>query len=80
MDLALLLLSGGLAMSLAASRGDRRARVVPAVASAVLLLTLVVPVLRPFQVVGHLGMAAALVVTAIRLHLFLARGFRHAHG
>lgn len=78
-DLGLAMLSGGTAMSLAASRGDHRGRVMAAAASALLLATLVVPVLRPYQVVGHLGMAAALVATAVQLHLFLVREFRHAH-
>jgi hypothetical protein len=78
-DLGLVMLSGGTAMSLAASRGDRRGRVMAAAAAAVLLATLVVPVLRPFQVVGHLGMATALVASAVQLHLFLVREFRHAH-
>lgn len=78
-DLVLVMFSGGVAMSLATSRGDRRGHVMAAAAAAVLLATLVVPVLRPYQVVGHLGMAAALVATAVQLHLFLVREFRHAH-
>lgn len=78
-DLGLVLLSGSTAMSLAASRSDRQAKGMAAAAAAVLLATLVVPVLRPFQVVGHLGMAVALVATAVQLHLFLVREFRHAH-
>jgi hypothetical protein len=78
-DLGLVMLSGGVAMSLATSRGDRRGQVMAAAAAVLLLATLVVPVLRPFQVVGHLGMAAALVANAVQLHRFLVREFRHAH-
>jgi len=78
-DLGLVMLSGATAMSLAASRGDQRGRVMAVAASAVLLATLVVPDLRPYQLVGHLAMVAALVVNAVQLHLFLVREFRHAH-
>jgi hypothetical protein len=53
--------------------------VVPLVASLALLVTLVVPALQPYRALGHAAMAAALVVTAVQLHLFLVRGFRHAH-
>ncbi|MDZ4689630.1 MAG: hypothetical protein SH850_31520 [Planctomycetaceae bacterium] len=79
MDLALLLLSAYTATSLATSRGQRLGWVVPVLASAVLLVTFLVPVLQPYRALGHAGMAAALVVTAVQLHLFLVRGFRHAH-
>jgi hypothetical protein len=78
-DLGLVLLSGATAMSLAACRGDRQGQVMAAAAAALLLATLAVPVLRPFLVVGHLVMAAALVATAVQLHRFLVREFRHAH-
>ena len=47
--------------------------------AAMLFATLVAPVLRPFQVVGHLGMVAVLIASAVQLHLFLVREFRHAH-
>lgn len=79
MDLALLLISAGTATSLATSRGERQGWVLPLLASAGLLVTLVVPALQPYRALGHAGMAAALVVTAVQLHLFLVRGFRHAH-
>ncbi len=79
MDLALLLLSASTATSLATSRGERLGWVVPVLASAVLLATFLVPVLQLYRALGHAGMAAALVVTAVQLHLFLVRGFRHAH-
>jgi hypothetical protein len=79
MDIALLLLSAGTATSLATSRGERLGWVVPLLASCGLLVTLVVPALQPYRAVGHAGMAAALVGTALQLHLFLVRGFRHAH-
>jgi hypothetical protein len=78
-DLGLAMLSGGTAMSLAASRGDRHSQVMAALAAIVLLATLVVPVLQPFKLLGHLAMAAALVSGAVQLHLFLVREFRHAH-
>jgi hypothetical protein len=77
--IALLLLSAGTATSLANSRGERLAWVLPLLASLGLLVTLVVPALGPYRALGHIGMAAALVVTAVQLHLFLVRGFRHAH-
>ena len=79
MDIALLLLSAGTATSLASSRGERLGWVVPLVASLGLLVTLVVPALQPYRALGHTGMAAALVVTAVQLHVFLMRGFRLAH-
>ena len=79
MDIALLLLSVGTVTSLAASHGERLGWVVPLLASLGLLVTLVVPAVHPYRALGHLGMAAALVVTAVQLHLFLVRGFRHAH-
>ena len=78
-DFVWLLLSAGTAMSLALSRGDHFGLVTPLLASAILLATLVVPALQPYRAVGHAGMAAALVVTAVQLHLFVVRGFRHAH-
>ncbi len=78
-DLGLVMLSGATAMSLAASRGDRQGQVMAAAAAVVLLATMVVPVLRPFLVLGHLCMAAALIATAVQLHRFLVREFRHAH-
>jgi hypothetical protein len=79
MDLIWLLLSAGTATSLATSRGERLGWVVAMLASAGLLVTLVVPALQPYRALGHAGMAAALVVTAVQLHLFVVRGFRHAH-
>ena len=79
MDIALLLLSAGTATSLATSRDERLGWVVPLVASLGLLVTLVVPALQPYRALGHTGMAAALVVTAVQLHIFLMRGFRRAH-
>lgn len=79
MDLVGLFLSAGAAWSLATSRGERLGWVVPLLASAGLLITLVVPALQPYRAMAHAGMAAALVVTAVQLHLFLVRGFRHAH-
>jgi hypothetical protein len=79
MDLIWLLLSAGTATSLALSRGEPLGWVVPLLASLGLLATLVVPALQPYRALGHAGMAAALVVTAVQLHLFLVRGFRHAH-
>jgi hypothetical protein len=79
MDLVWLLLSAGTATSLAASRGERRGWVVPLLASLGLLAVVVVPALQPYRALGHAGMAAALVVLAVQLHLFLVRGFRHAH-
>jgi len=78
-DIALLLLSAGTATSLSTSRGERLGWVVPLPASLGLLVTLVVPALQPYRALGHAGMAAALVVTAVQLHFFLVRGFRHAH-
>jgi hypothetical protein len=79
MDLVWLLLSAGTATSLAISRGERLGWVTPLLASALLLVTLVVPALQPYRALGHAGMAAALVVTAVQLHLFVVRGFRYAH-
>ena len=79
LDLAWLLLSAFTATTLARSRGERLDWVVPLLASLGLLATLVVPVLQPYRALGHAAMAAALVVTAVKLHLFLERGFRHAH-
>lgn len=77
-DLTWLLLSAGAATSLAISRGERLGWVVPLLASAGLLVTLILPALEPYRALGHAGMAAALVVEATQLHLFLVRGFRHA--
>jgi hypothetical protein len=77
-DLIWLLLSGGAAASLAISRGEHLGGVVPLLAAAGLFATLIVPALQPYRALGHAGMAAALVVAAILLHLFLVRGFRHA--
>lgn len=77
-DLIWLLLSAGAATSLATSCGERLGWVVPLLASAGLLATLILPALEPYRALGHAGMAAALVVAAIQLHLFLVRGFRHA--
>lgn len=79
MDFIWMLLSAGTAWSLAASRGERLGWLLPLLASTLLLATLVVPLLQPYRALGHAGMAAALVVTAIQLHLFVVRGFRHAH-
>ena len=79
MELVWLLLSAGTATSLAMSRGERLGWVTPLVASAVLLATLVVPALQPYRALGHACMAAALVITAVQLHLFVVRGFRYAH-
>ena len=79
MDIGWLLLSAGTARSLATSRGERLDWVVPLVASCGLLVTLVVPALQPYRALGHTGMAAALIVTAVQLHIFLVQGFRHAH-
>jgi hypothetical protein len=76
-DLIWLLLSAGAATSLARSCGERLGWVVPLLASAGLLVTLILPALEPYRALGHAGMAAALVVAAIQLHLFLVRGFRH---
>ena len=78
-DFVWLLLSAGTAATLAKSRGERLDWVVPLLSSLVLLATLVVPALQPCRALGHGAMAAALVVTAVQLHLFLERGFRHAH-
>src|SRR5688572_1814217 len=78
-DFVWLLLSAGTAVALANSRGERLGWVVPLLASLVLLATLVVPALQPYRALGHGAMAAALLVTAVQLHLFLERGFRHAH-
>lgn len=77
-DLLWLLLSTGAATSLVTSCGERLGWVVPFLASAGLLVTLILPALEPYRALGHAGMAAALVVAAIQLHLFLVRGFRHA--
>jgi hypothetical protein len=79
MDLMWLLLSAGMAMSLVKSSGERFGWVVALLASAGLLVTLLVPALGSYRALAHAGMAAALVVTAVQLHLFLVRGFRHAH-
>ncbi len=78
-ELIWLVTSAGTLTSLATSRGDRRGWIVALLASAGLLASLMVPSLQPFRGVAHAGMAAALVVAAIQLHLFLVRGFRHAH-
>jgi hypothetical protein len=78
-DLIWLLLSAGTATSLATSRGDRLGWRVPLLASLLLLATLIVPAMQPFRAVGHAAMAAVLIVLAIQLHLFVVRGFRHAH-
>ena len=78
-DLVWLLLSGVTATTLATSRGERLGWLVPLLASLVLLATLAVPALQPYRALGHAAMAAALVVTAVQLHIFLERGFRHAH-
>lgn len=77
-DLLWLLLSAGAATSLATSCGERLGWVVTLLASAGLLATLILPTLEPYRALGHAGMAAALVVAALQLHLFLVRGFRHA--
>jgi hypothetical protein len=66
-------------MSLATSRGSRDEQAVAAAAATVLLATLVMPELRPYRVVGHLAMAAALVINAVQLHRFLVREFENAH-
>lgn len=78
-DLGLVMLSGATAMSLASSREDRHGQWIAGAAAVVLLATLVVPALHPFRLLGHLGMAAALVANAVQLHRFLVREFRHAH-
>jgi hypothetical protein len=78
-DLVWLVLSAGTALRLSNSRGERLGWVVPLLASAGLLATLMVPALQPYRALGHGAMAAALIVTAVQLHLFLERGFRHAH-
>ena len=78
MDVIWLLVSAGTTMSLAASRGERGGWVVALLASAGLLATLVVPALQSYRALGYAGMAAALIVTAIQLHLFVVRGLRHA--
>jgi hypothetical protein len=78
-DLAWLVMSAGTALRLSNSRGDRLGWVVPLLAAVGLLATLMVPALQPYRALGHGAMAAALVVTAVQLHLFLERGFRHAH-
>ena len=78
-DLVWLVLSAGTALALSNSRGDRLGWVVSLLASVGLLATLVVPALQPYRALGHGAMAAALIVTAVQLHLFLERGFRHAH-
>jgi hypothetical protein len=77
-DLIWLLLSAGTVTSLAISRGEPLGWVLPLLASLGLLATLLVPTLQPYRALGHAAMAAALVVTAVQLHLFLERGFRHA--
>jgi hypothetical protein len=77
-DILWLLASTATSMSLANSRGERLGWMLPMMASAWLLVTLVVPAFQPYRAVGHAGMAAALVVTAVQLHLFVVRGFRHA--
>lgn len=78
-DLALVMLSGATAMSLANSREDRHGQWMAAAAAVGLFATLMVPALTPFQLLGHLGMAGALVANAVQLHRFLVREFRHAH-
>jgi hypothetical protein len=78
-DLGLVMLSGATAISLATSRSDRPGQWLAAAAAAVLFATLVVPVLAPLQVSGHVFMAAVLVFNAVQLHLFLVREFGHAH-
>ena len=78
-DFIWLLLSAITATDLGISRGESFGWVVPLLASAWLLATLVVPVLQPYRALGHAAMAAALIVTAVQLHLFLERGFRDAH-
>ena len=77
-DLLWLLLSAGVATSLVTSCGERLGWVVPLLPSAGLFATLILPALEPYRALGYAGMASALVVTAIQLHLFLVRGFRHA--
>lgn len=77
--LAGLLISAGTAWSLASSRGEPFGWLIPLLASTLLLATLVVPILQPYLAIGHAGMAGALIVTAIQLHLFVVRGFRSAH-
>lgn len=77
-DLLWLLLSAGAATSLVTSCGERLGWVVPLLASAGLFATLILPALEPYRALGYAGMASALVVAAIQLHLFLVRGFRHA--
>jgi hypothetical protein len=78
-DLGLVMFSGGTALSLANSLRSRQGQALAVGAAAVLLATLVVPDLRPYQMVGHLAMAAALVTNAVQLHRFLAREFQHVH-
>jgi hypothetical protein len=78
-DIMWLVLSTATAISLAISRGEPLGWVVPLLAAFGLLVTLVVPALQPYRALGHAAMAAALLVTALQLHLFLVRGFRLAH-
>ena len=78
-DLAWMVVSAGTALRLSNSRGDRLGWGVPLLAAVGLMATLIVPALQPYRALGHGAMAAALLVTAVQLHLFLERGFRHAH-
>jgi hypothetical protein len=66
------------ATSLARSRGERFAWLVPLLGSTVLLLTLMVPALQEYRAAGHAAMISALVVTAVQLHRCLVREFRNA--
>jgi uncharacterized membrane protein YeaQ/YmgE (transglycosylase-associated protein family) len=77
-DFIWLLLSSGTLASLAMSRRERMGWLLPVLAILGLVGTLVVPSLQPYRALGHGGMATALVVMAVQLHLFLERGFRHA--
>jgi hypothetical protein len=77
-DIGFLIVSMFLAISLARSHGERLGWVLPLLASAGLLATLIVPVLQPYRVVGYAGMTAALIIGGIQLHLVLTHGLRHA--
>ena len=77
-EMGWLMASAWVATSLARSRGEHFAWLVPLLGTAALLATLMVPALQGYRAVGHAAMVSALIVTAVQLHRCLVREFRNA--
>jgi hypothetical protein len=77
-EMGWLIASAWVAMSLARSRGEHFAWLVPLLGSTALLATLVVPALQEYRAAGHAAMVSVLIVTAVQLHRCLVREFRNA--